>query len=862
VNAASLLVKIGCDVEDFTRGMTKAERAATKGFKEISERAKQMTELFVIEFGAAALEFAHLAAEAQDASARMDRVFGGASQEMKEKLEALTSVIPESVAQLQNLAVQSDNMLQGLGYGAEKAANMSVEMVKLAGDMAAFAHVPVAEALDALDRGLAGKTRGLIQFGIVVSQTAIHQEAMRRGLINNHRTLTELGTAEISHALILKASTRIQGEAARTAGQASNSFKFLKQAVEEMGVSIGNVTIPAVAGLAHALKALADAVEHVSPETKKLFFEIGLGIGAVVAATFAFARLGRELIALRAATVALAEIGGAAGGLRGVLAAIGGMSTLPLLTFAAGFTLLAAAATLAYKATQNVMRELNGGQLDSEKADEKEQAEIDAVRGALIRHKRKLESMRKEPEKKGPLTTDPRRPIDIFTADQSLTNGLFDVFLAKGDKVEEMYKRLAGARATAFAKMNANAGKSGDPEFLLAAAKAFEEARRKIASVDIGRDMAAGTARPGEIHTESLRRESDAALQSHMADTAVQADTAMRLREKTLAATDMFNAVREAGVSMGEQIRQTTHDLDVRAAMLTMKDGFNAAKTAAVQLGERFRQTSHDFATTLESFKSQWANKGNIMASAGAGLKEGAMQVMQMFTPAGLAAMAFGKVMQGLQPVIDALMMPLVEFGKIIGIIAIPLLRPLFTALKMVGIQAALVGEVLYSVAGGIARVIGGLISAIGSFIRKIPFLGGIGKDIQDFGDGITNLGKSFFKTADDLDTARRQLQDLSFEDAMNGVTKAANAAASAMLNVPTGFKSALAQFNAQTAVGTPTLGGPVGASSVASSSTGNLTVTLVLPNGDKLTTVVLKDFKRRAQAQFGDSTRWAEVMA
>jgi hypothetical protein len=841
MNAASLMVRIGADVEDFTRGMTKAEKAAKKGFSEISEAALKMTEFFSIEFAAAALEFAHLAAEAQDASARMDRVFGGASAEMKEKLEQLTHSIPETVAQMQNLAVQSDNMLQGLGYGAEKAASMSVEMVKLAGDMAAFAHVPVADALEALDRGLAGKTRGLIQFGIVVNQQSIHLEAMRRGLIDQHRTLTELGTAEIAESLIRKASTRITGEAERTAGQASNSFKFLKVSVEELGVSVGNILLPPVKSLVDTLKSAAEAMQSSSAGAKKVVLWAGAIVAAIGPAILITVRFAKELIALRRAMELFA-----AG--EGIAAVIGGIAAAPVATVIAALIAITAAAAGVYA----IWRKFKG-----EKDDLYAPLNSDPSLAAAMAPK--------GPKKAdGPLSADNRSPLDQFKAHASAIQTNFDLMVAAGQPLMGLFKAIQDLNEHAVSVYARQADKLSD--MAIAAAEIDAKTSDTIAAMSVASPAIAGMLGIGGTAAQTLNRAStdrtpDTALRLSMARQEIGAETQLRQREMALRLTDTFNSVREASASMGEQIRTTAHDLDVRAVMLTLKDGFNATKLAAVELGERFRQSSHAFEVEVERFKQQWAGKGSIAQSAGVGLKDSLSQLLQAFTPAALAAQAFGAVMQGLQPVINALFVPLAEFGKIIGLVVIPILRPLFTALKSLGIATALVGEVLYSVAGGIARVIGGLISAIGGFIRKIPFMGGIGKDIQDFGDGITNLGKSFFKTADELDTARRQLQDLSFEQAMNGLTKAANAAGSAMLNVPAGFRAALAQLNALTPGAPSNVGGPVGSSSVVS-STGNLTVNLLLPNGDKLTTVVLKDFKRRAQAQFGDSNRWSEVMA
>jgi hypothetical protein len=307
--------------------------------------------------------------------------------------------------------------------------------------MAAFAHVPVVDALNALDAGLAGRTRGLVQFGIVVSQQQIHLEAMRQGLLQDHQTLTQLGTAEIAQQLIMQAATRIQGEAARTAGDASNSFKFLKRDVEELGTSIGSVMLPPTVALVDLLKSGVDTVNSFSDGTKKI-----LVFGAAVAATLGpavlvFARMAKELIALRAIYVAF-EVGE---GLSAVLAAV---ASAPFALIAGGIALVTAAVAALYAA------------FGSPKAVDMSKLAFQSPTafGGTVTNVTPL----RPPPMAGGLTKDDRSPLQVFKDNADLIQSAYKNAVDSGAGLVEQMQQINALHTLAIAKLAAQNGQWND----------------------------------------------------------------------------------------------------------------------------------------------------------------------------------------------------------------------------------------------------------------------------------------------------------------------------------------------------------------------------------------------------------------
>src|SRR5690606_25237747 len=106
----------------------------------------------------------------------------------------------------------------------------------------------------------------------------------------------------------------------------------------------------------------------------------------------------------------------------------------------------------------------------------------------------------------------------------------------------------------------------------------------------------------------------------------------------------------------------------------------------------------------------------------------------------------------------------------------------------------------------------------IGKAVKFLSF--GLVKSIERAGKSISRTGDEMLAAADDFAELRRELRDMDFEDALDRVTDSANRAADALLNVPQGFKVALARFNATVADRTVAAPSPVPVPGTAGGST------------------------------------------
>lgn len=150
------------------------------------------------------------------------------------------------------------NLLVSLDIAPKKAAGMSQQMVKLAGDLASFNNVSPEEALAAIQSGLTGETEPLKRFGVNMNDATLKAQAMKMGLIKATKdALTPQAKALAAQALIMAQTGTAQGDFARTSGGLANQQRILAARSEDLKAKIGAGLLPIMTSLVAFLAGTA-----------------------------------------------------------------------------------------------------------------------------------------------------------------------------------------------------------------------------------------------------------------------------------------------------------------------------------------------------------------------------------------------------------------------------------------------------------------------------------------------------------------------------------------------------------------------------------------------------------------------------
>lgn len=207
-------------------------------------------------------------------------VFRTSGREIVEWSKGLT----ESFGLSQRAALESagtfGNMLVPMGIARDRAGEMSMQMVELAGDMASFNNASPEDTLTALRSGLAGETEPLRRFGVDLRVAALQEFALSEGIKQSVTEMTGAQRAQLIYRKLLADTTDQQGDFTRTAGSLANQQRILRAELENLAAQIGTALLPIVQSLAQAILRLVGFFQRHTTAAKVL-----MGVLATYAAT-------------------------------------------------------------------------------------------------------------------------------------------------------------------------------------------------------------------------------------------------------------------------------------------------------------------------------------------------------------------------------------------------------------------------------------------------------------------------------------------------------------------------------------------------------------------------------------------------
>ena len=135
-------------------------------------------------------------------------------------------------------------ILDASGVAADASAEMSVNVVKLAADLASFNNIPIDQALEKIRSGLVGEAEPLRTVGVLLSEAAVKQQAYTSGIAEQGAELTEGQKVQARYALILAQTQTAQGDFARTSDGLANQQRILTARFEDTRAKLGQELIP------------------------------------------------------------------------------------------------------------------------------------------------------------------------------------------------------------------------------------------------------------------------------------------------------------------------------------------------------------------------------------------------------------------------------------------------------------------------------------------------------------------------------------------------------------------------------------------------------------------------------------------
>jgi hypothetical protein len=163
------------------------------------------------------------------ASARgFNRVFTDNTEEAKKTLSDLATNYHIANTEAMNSLTNAKIFVENLGIVPDKAREISTSIVKLSADISKFYGSNQQDVTSGIESAMAGRYRGLKEYGIVLNDTMVTQKAVQLGLAGSTEEVTAGQKAYAALVLILEKSQYAVGSLARsmeTAKGRLDSFK-------------------------------------------------------------------------------------------------------------------------------------------------------------------------------------------------------------------------------------------------------------------------------------------------------------------------------------------------------------------------------------------------------------------------------------------------------------------------------------------------------------------------------------------------------------------------------------------------------------------------------------------------------------
>jgi hypothetical protein len=181
------------------------------------------------------------------------------------EFEGVNQIFGQSASIVQNFAAQASKLAgvsetealraaknfggfaTAAGLGGKAAADFAVELVQAAGDLASFNDVPVADALAAIQSGLAGQSEPLRNFQILLSDTTLRNRAFEMQLTKTtDEALTPQQKVLATHAELMDQMGVKAGDFVKYGATFGNSVKTITAEFDGMQTRIGLELIPVI----------------------------------------------------------------------------------------------------------------------------------------------------------------------------------------------------------------------------------------------------------------------------------------------------------------------------------------------------------------------------------------------------------------------------------------------------------------------------------------------------------------------------------------------------------------------------------------------------------------------------------------
>ena len=221
----------------FASGMSGLSKAAIAGAAVFAGKKLADFSLDAIQAASSALE----------ASAAFGQTFRTAAERLNKELEKSANLFGLTNSEARQLTAVFGSVAQGIGFTEQEAADLTLQVFKLSGDIASFNNLQqgALPVINAFRSGIAGEREALATYGLKITETMVQQKAFNMTGKDSVDQLTLQDKALATIAIAYDQAGVQLGNAEREADGFAASTVRLSAEIRQLKEDIGTELIPA-----------------------------------------------------------------------------------------------------------------------------------------------------------------------------------------------------------------------------------------------------------------------------------------------------------------------------------------------------------------------------------------------------------------------------------------------------------------------------------------------------------------------------------------------------------------------------------------------------------------------------------------
>ena len=261
----SVVINITADPKQAVAGINQVERKVNG----LASAVKKITTLFaaafagdkIVQFGKEAIELGSDVAEVQNV---VDVAFGDMADMVEDFADTAVTNFGMSELAAKRTASTYMSMARNMGVTQEQAAEMSITLAGLTGDVASFYNISQELADVKLRSVFTGETETLKDLGIVMTQANLEAYALANGIDKSFQSMSQSEQLMLRYNYVLDQLSLASGDFVRTQDSWANQTRILSMQWQEFMSIIGQALIQVLLPVVQVLNQIVSELINVA----------------------------------------------------------------------------------------------------------------------------------------------------------------------------------------------------------------------------------------------------------------------------------------------------------------------------------------------------------------------------------------------------------------------------------------------------------------------------------------------------------------------------------------------------------------------------------------------------------------------